>query len=502
MVLERERELALLADAFAAVRDGRGGQFVLVCGEAGVGKTTLVNSFQNKFAEGARLLWGACDPLFTPRPLGPFVDIARTTRHELGALVRGDAKPYELADALIDELREQGPTVLVLEDVHWADEATLDVLRLLARRVASVPALVLVTYRDDELERAHPLRLVLGELPPAAGTRRLMLAPLSARAVAELAGPDGIDPDKLYRTTGGNPFFVTEVLAGGSELIPQTVRDAVLARAARLSPAARSLLDAAAVIPHQAELWLLEAIAAEAVEHADECLATGMLVPSAAGVMFRHELTRLAIEDLIPSNRRLEWNRKVLAALTDPPAGERDLARVAHHAEAAGDVAAVLRFAPQAAERAASLGAHREAAALYARALRYGERLPEAERADLHVRCADQLYMSSQFDEAIAAQQAALDLRRRLGDARGEGDSLRSLARLLFFSGRPVEAEPLLEEAVLVLERRPESHELAMAYGSVAQRRMAVSDTEGAVRWHGRSRLQTVWTTRRHASTH
>jgi hypothetical protein len=172
--------------------------------------------------------------------------------------------------ALAHELSARTPTVFVLEDMHWADEATLDVLRLLASRVETVPALVVASYRDDELDRAHPLRIMLGELATSRTVGRMKLVRLSPGAVTQLAEPYGVDADELYRKTAGNPFFVVEALATGAEGIPDTVRDAVLARAARLSPAGATLLEAVAVVPPQAQLWLLEALAGDAADRLDE----------------------------------------------------------------------------------------------------------------------------------------------------------------------------------------------------------------------------------------
>ena len=226
----------------------------------------------------------------------------------------------------------------------------------------------------------HPLRIVLGELATTQAVRRIRLDGLSHEAVARLAEPLSVDADELYRKTAGNPFFVVEVLAGQADEIPDTVRDAIFARAARLSPPAKRLLEAVAVVPQQAELWLLEALAGDATDALEECLASGMLTSEQAGVAFRHELARLAVEESIALSRRVDLHRKALAALSDPPGGAPDLARLAHHAEAAGDSAAVLRFAPVAAARAATLGAHREAAAQLARAVRFGDR-PTAGRA-------------------------------------------------------------------------------------------------------------------------
>src|SRR6202012_493250 len=254
VLLEREPTLDALRGLLADAR--RAGRLVVVGGEAGVGKTALLRRFCDEQAAGIRTLWGACAPLRTPRPLGPFVAIGEQCAGELAALVSADAKPHAVADEIVRELDGAGATVLVLEDLHWADEATLDVLTLLASRIATVPALVIGSYREDELEQAPPLRLVLGEV---VGRRaRLTVRPLSPSAVAELAEPHGADAGDLYRRSGGNPFFVSERLAGGGEQLPATVRDAVLARAGRLSAAARGLLQSIAVMPGDAEVPLLE----------------------------------------------------------------------------------------------------------------------------------------------------------------------------------------------------------------------------------------------------
>ena len=264
-LLEREREQVMLNDWFDAVRQESRGRLALVGSEAGGGKTALLRRLCDERRGSVRILWGACDALFTPRPLGPLLDIAQLTAGELQSVVQSGAMPYDVTDALMRELNEHAPTVIVIEDVHWADEATLDVLRLLGRRIESIPALVLVSYRDDELEHAHPLRLVLGELATGRAIGRLKLAPLSEAAVARMAEPYAVDAAELYRRTAGNPFFVTEVLAAGEAAIPATVRDAVLARVARLDSAPRSLLEAVAVVPPQAELWLVEILAPDAV---------------------------------------------------------------------------------------------------------------------------------------------------------------------------------------------------------------------------------------------
>jgi DNA-binding CsgD family transcriptional regulator/tetratricopeptide (TPR) repeat protein len=487
-LLERSRELSALGDALAAVNDGSHGRLMLVAGEAGIGKTALLQRFCQEHAESARVLCGACDPLFTPRPLGPLVDISESTGGELEHLVANGARPHEVVAALIRELGLRTPTIVVLEDLHWADEGTLDVLRLLRRKAELVPALVVVTYRDDELDHAHPLRFVLGEFATGQAIGRLKLAPLSASAVKELTARYGFDPDELHDRTGGNPFFVTEVLAAEAhEDIPQTVRDAVLARAARLGPAAGTLLEAVAMVPPQAELELLRVLAGDVIDALEECLTSGMLEPVPDGVAFRHELARLAIEDSIPLDRRVSLHQKALAALSQPTAGVPDLARLAHHANGAGDVDAVVRFVPAAASRAASLGAHVEAAAHYRRALRFADRLPPGARAELLESYSHECYVTDQPEEAIEALKGAIDLHHELGDSCREGVALCSLSQILWCPGRTTESERAAQDAVTLLERLPPGRELALAYSVLAQFHMNAEDRDATLVWAARA---------------
>ena len=484
-LLEREEVLEQLGAALARAARGRGG-LVFAAGEAGVGKTVAVRRFCSDNRDGARVLVGVCDSLFTPRPLGPFLDVARTIGGEFRELTDTGAAPHRIAAALLSELgKPSRPTVLFIEDVHWADEATLDVLRLLGRRIESVPALVIATYRDDELGRSHPLRIVLGELATSLSVEPLTIARLSPAAVAALAEPAGLDAAELYRRTNGNAFFVTEAIASGDEGIPRTVRDAVLARAARLTAPARALLDVVAIIPSKAEFLLIEALAVSQVDRLDECLESGMLIAEPDAVSFRHELARRAIEEALAPHTRLALHKKALAALATKPDGTPDPARLAHHAEAAGDALAVQRYAPAAAARAVSLGAHREAAAQYARALRFANGLSAATRARLLESYSYECYLTADLEEAVAARQQALAAYHVLGDPLREGDQLRALSRLLMLrlSGGEAEAEEAGRMAVELLERLPPSRELAAAYSNVAQLRMITDDREEAIAW-------------------
>ena len=388
--------------------------------------------------------------------------------------------PHELADALRAELG-RAPTILVLEDVHWADEATLDVVSILSRRLDGIPALVIATYRDDELPPAHPLRIVVGELATSEAVSRILLSPLSLSGVAAVAGSDFRDVDSLYRRTGGNPFFVTEVLAASSEELPMSVRDAVLARVARLDQAARSVLNAVAVVPLGCEYWLLEALAGTDSEHLDQCLAAGVLLAGPTLVSFRHELGRLAVLEELPPTRRVRLHQMALAALEAKPSP--DPARLTHHAAAAGDAAAVLRLAPEAGDRASAVGAHREAAAYYKRALDFATDASTVGLGDLLDRRAYACYLSGDFPAALEAQHRALLHHRAAQDGLRLGQAARLYSLLRRYEGDLRQAWEVGREAVSVLETMPASHELALAYCNLSHLAVASEDGGPARAW-------------------
>jgi DNA-binding CsgD family transcriptional regulator/tetratricopeptide (TPR) repeat protein len=475
-LLERDAFVDTLRELRVKAERGRG-RLVLVAGEAGVGKTALVRRFTEDSCEGSRVLSGACDALFTPRPLGPFADIAAQTGGLLEELLERGARPYEISAELLADLRSR-PTILVLEDLHWADEATLDLVRLLARRAHGTRSLVLATYRDDELRPDHPLRVVIGGLAAEAGVERMRLPPLSRQAVHELAAPHALDATELYQRTGGNPFFVTEALASGVPDVPPTVRDAVLARAARLDRAARTVLEAVSVVPPRAEPMLLDALAGAEAFHLDECLGSGMLVEDGGGVAFRHELARIAIEESINPYRRRALHASALAALREAGA---DAARLAHHAEAAGDADAVLEYAPVAAAQAAAIGAHREATSQYARTFHFGDELPPERRAELLEHGAHECYLVDRFDEAIGWLRSAVELHRAAGDRVREGDALRQLSSIQRCGARAKESDETGREAVALLETCSPGPELAAAYGNLAMLALNVNDLDGAL---------------------
>jgi DNA-binding CsgD family transcriptional regulator/tetratricopeptide (TPR) repeat protein len=452
-LLERDAPLAELRLLLARVPTD-GGRLVFVEGEAGVGKTSLVRSFMESLPEEAPGLLGSCDPLATPRPFGPLLDIAEDLDPGFAALLRDAAPRDRLLGTLLEVLRGPGATpVLVLDDLHWADEATLDALRFVGRRVDSTRALIVATYRDDEVGRQHPLRVVVGDLATSPAVRRLPLATLSVDAVAELARGTALDPAELHRLTGGNPFYVTEVIAGAPPAIPATVRDAVLARAARLTPSGRATLEAAAVIGFTIDPRLIGQVID--APDADDCLANGLLQGHGRQYAFRHELARQAILETTDPGRRSDLHARVLAALAARPERDRSAAVLAHHADEAGDATAVLRYAPEAARAAEAAGAHREAAAQLNRALRHSSALPDAQRARLLLDAGLEHTTIGLVESAISMYAESAAVFERAGDLPSQVRSLTNLTRSLLSAGRNAEAEANARRTLDLVEHVP-----------------------------------------------
>jgi DNA-binding CsgD family transcriptional regulator/tetratricopeptide (TPR) repeat protein len=461
MLLERDAQLAALTEYADDARAGRG-RLVLVSGESGIGKTALVEAFERSVS--LRTLHGACDGLFTPRALGPLFDVAAEAGGVLLEVCREQRPREELFSTLLATLAEQ-PTALVLEDLHWADEATLDLLRHVGRRLRDLPVVVVATYRDDGLSARDPLRVVLGELGTQRSTRRIDLPPLSPLAVDRLADAAATSGTELYRLTGGNPFFVSEVLRGGLGTIPPSARDAVLARVARLHDPARRTAEVAALLGSRVDVDLLSVVSDARAHDLDELVVSGLLVSGPGGLRFRHELTRLAIAQETPAHRAAAVHTTALGELVRRGA---DDARLAYHAEGAGDAQAVLRFAPLAAEHSAQLGSHREAVAQLERALRFAEGAVSAEVAELWTRLSVESGLTDGWDRAAEAVDVALELRRRLGDPLRLGDALRIRATVLWRLCRQQEAAGSAHEAVRVLEPLGRTSELASALERLA----------------------------------
>ncbi|WP_420640825.1 ATP-binding protein [Candidatus Leptofilum sp.] len=482
-LLEREASLQALQTVLAEATAGNG-RIALVSGEAGIGKTSLVEQFAAKCPKSAQQYWGACDSLFTPRPLDPIYDMAHKAWPELLSLLQQGAEWLAIARTFLSTLENSKQSSLVIiEDVHWADEATLDLIKFLGRRIRATPTLMIITYRDDELEPHHPLRIVLGDLATSKILRRIPLRPLSIIGVQQLAKAKEVDIAALHQQTKGNPFFVTELLANEGETIPTTVRDAIMARAARLSPAGRATLEAAAIIGARVEPGLLAQVADDKAAAAEECIATGMLRTDGEALAFRHELTRQAVLEAISPPRKLLLHQQVLAAMQATPLHQQHLARLAHHAHAANDFEAVLKYAPLAAEQARAAEAHREAAAQYGRALHYADHLPVTERAALLEAYALACNIVERVPDCIAARQDAIAIWQEVGNQLKVGHNLSLLVVVYFRVGKTAVAEQTSREAIELLEGLPPSRELGHAYRTQAGLRMLHRDMAEALIW-------------------
>jgi DNA-binding CsgD family transcriptional regulator/tetratricopeptide (TPR) repeat protein len=476
-LLERDDQLKQLDQAFSHAGAGHG-RIAALCGEAGAGKTALVEHFVKRHASTATIHWGACENLSTPEVLLPLRDIARAAgeKIEMGA---DHLRQFEWLLGLL--ANAAGPSILIIEDLHWGDTATLDLLRYLARRIGRVRALLLITYRDEEMGSHSPIRNLLGEATPGS-VDRIALQPLSLAAVTSLAAGASRSGRDVYALTAGNPFLVTETIAAGETVPSEAVRDATLARFSRLSAQARRLLEAVSIFPRRAETATVSDLVAGELDAAlDECIDRGMLTLDGAIVRFRHELARRAVEDSISPGLRRELHRKVINELRRRP--DSRASEVAHHAERAADVAALLEYSRLAADQAARAGAPREAAAHYAAMLNHRQTLDAALLMKTLEGHAEQSYLMGDSATAVTSMSEAAQMRRGVNDAIGLGRNLTRLTRFAWMSGRRPDAERYIQEAIDVLKEQAPGAELAWAYSHQSQLDMLAFRMDTAIEW-------------------
>jgi DNA-binding CsgD family transcriptional regulator len=451
-----EREWAIRA-VLTAVRADQG-SVVLLTGEAGIGKTSVVREVAGRLGPATRILRGACDDMLAPPPLQPLRDAVRGTN---GPLARALADNLDLYEPVIREFTGSVQTVLVIEDVHWADDATLDLLRYLARRVDQLRLVMVLTFRDGELHGRHPLRLLLGALTDVT-VHRVALPALSEDAVRSMAAEAGRDSDELYRLTNGNPFFLTEALAGPADAVPATVVDATLARLHTLDQEAIGVVELLSVLPRPLGLnWinLLFDGKTEAITRAER---RGLLETQGGIVAFRHELARRAIEQALPSICRRELNARIVANILDY-GHERLLYPLVHHAVLAGDIDTVVEYAPRAARDATAAGSHRQALAHYEAVMPYVDRLPVAEKAAVLAGFAWELHIAHRFPEAVARCAEAVKLFEQLGDAVPLTETLLQQSRHCYLAGATDAALAAVDRAFEVAQGNDEVWPAAVA---------------------------------------
>jgi DNA-binding CsgD family transcriptional regulator/tetratricopeptide (TPR) repeat protein len=495
VLLERDDELRLLDRAWQEARTGAG-SIVLLAGESGIGKTSLARLFTAGVDTGpddGRVLWGVCDPLGVPRPLGPLHDVAHDLGEPAERLLRSGAPPHEIHRALLEVLVAR-PVLLVVDDLQWADEATIDLLRFLLRRIAGTRSLVLATYRADEPDPQPALQALLGDVARTPAATRMELDPLSVAAVTTLVGERHIDPDRLHRLTRGNSFFVTEVVSQDpgsiTDALPVSVRDAVLARTAGLDPAARDLADLLACAPGAVPDTLLPALGV-GIGPLRTLDGAGLIARDRRGITYRHDICRLAVAGAIPPGGEIDLHRRMLEALETLP--DPDPAVLAHHALAAGDDGRVFRYAARAGRVAAGSGAHTEAARFFTQALERAPREALGARAGLCELLAHELYLTDRLQEAIAACGRAIAWWEADGDLDGVAAGHQSLAVFEWYNGNRPSAEEHAATAVALLAPHAEPGTRAAALlGSAlmiqAVQSMQESDLPTARRRHDRAR--------------
>ncbi|WP_091788860.1 AAA family ATPase [Pedococcus dokdonensis] len=454
-LVEREPQLEQLRTALQRSHDQ--GCVVAVAGEAGAGKSALVR-VATTGQQWTRVARGLCDPLETPRPLGPVRDLLA----DLGAPVGADAgSPVPVAERLIEAVGTE-PTTFVIEDAQWVDEASVEVLRFLARRVETLPLVVLLTYRDGEIGPDHALRPLLGDLARLEAGRTIVLQGLSIGAIRTVLDGTGIDAPSVLALTAGNPFFVTEIARHPTEALPASVRDAVLASTSAVDAADLEALQVIATAPDSLDDRLLPALEID-VPQLRRLEATGLLVRSRRGVGFRHELARRAVEDSIPAGVAASLHTRMLDALEELAA---DPAVLAHHAHAAGDHERTRRFADRAAAEAGQAGSHREAAAFLELALAHPGGDP-GERAALLERLSFQQYMVSRLPDAVDSITEAARLWAEARDDDGVAAAHSRRALVEYYSARRAAAERHIGLAL--------DHRDAPAYGAARSLEMLLA---------------------------
>ena len=472
MLLERDRELEVLADLLDDI-DSSGGKVVLIRGEAGIGKSSLVNEFASMYADQAHIEIGYCDDLFIGQPLSPFWDIARVEPSLRGPL--DDGSRQHLLDAVMDLLsRSLRPTVLVIEDTQWADEATLDAVKYLGRRIAPTNGILFLTYRDGVVDYDHPLRKVIGELDPRT-VSRISLTNLSRSSVSTLVADSKLDPEEVFALTRGNPFLVTEMTAAGGEGVPSSLQDSVMARVGKLSPGARELAKTLSAIPEAIPIPDALGLTDATADQLAECEKRGLLDLDGSLVSFRHELIRRTVEASLTRREREAAYRTVLDNLPE----HTHPCLLIHCAVEVKDVDRLIDLAPRSARYAAAMGGHRQAVEDFRELADHLDRFEREARAALLDEWAQEELLVDNISDAIRLNELAFEIYKDAGDRTAQSRSLAQAAHLFENLGQRQRAEQVAHQAIEVLGPNPDGSSLAGALEANAYLQMMAGNIAG-----------------------
>lgn len=482
ILIERDDVLQTLEMKFASVANDEG-HCILLSGEAGIGKTSLIKQFYKEKKKDCKIYQGTCDALFTPRPLAPVFDIiwqisTNTPKSDVHSLDR-----TLLFNHLFYELEQQEkPSIIIIEDIHWADEATLDFIKFFARRIIRIHCLLILSYRDNEIIGNHPLKNVLGQLPPASFTR-IQLSPLSKQAVEKMAEERGYKGEDVFSISGGNPFYVSEILASYSPGVPDNIKDSILSVYNRQEKGTKNAWEISSIIPEGLEIERFAKIKSEWDEGMDNCFALKIIIVKNNKIVFKHELYRRTIEASLSPFKRISLNKKILELFLDSFEKDGDIERIVHYAKNANENKLVVKYAPIAARQAAAVGAHIEASKLFLTAIEYSEDGNEEDLVLLFKSYAYECYLTNQIKEAIIYQTKALKIWQRKNQPEQAGSCLSFLSRLWWFDGNRQEAEKYAEQAIEVLREQPSSKAKALAYSNMSQLKMLSDENAESIEW-------------------
>ncbi|HEV8286161.1 MAG TPA: AAA family ATPase [Chitinophagaceae bacterium] len=481
-LIEREKFLTFLQTKFQSVAKGEG-HCVFVSGEAGIGKTSLVRAFCNEVKKDCKIYQGTCDALFTPRPLAPVYDIIWQIQSDI---LRNSVEVTDRAvlfSSLLHELEDQMQTTLVvIEDIHWADEATLDFIKFIARRITHLRCFLIITFRDSEIHSHHPLRNVLGQLPPDSFTR-LQLTPLSKQAVEKMAFERGYKGEDVYSISGGNPFYVNEILASYSLGVPDNIKDSILSVYNVLDEKTKQVWQIISVLPTGFEIEYLEKIEPLYPAAIQNCLELKILIPKEGMIFFKHELYRRTIETSLSPFVRVALNKRILDLFLENFEQKQQIERIVHHAKNANEPELVVKYAPLAAKKAAKIGAHIEASKLYFSAIEYYQGDDKDTLIQFYESYAYECYLTNQIKEAIIYMEKALKLWKEKNDIEKTGNCMRFLSRLWWNDDNSKKAEDFARQAIEILEKQPFLKAKAMAYGNMSQLKMFSDLPDECIFW-------------------
>ncbi len=480
-LIERDHFLASLQSLFHQVSRGEG-HSVFINGEAGIGKTSLVKEFCRQ-QQHCSIFEGTCDALFTPRPLAPLFDIAAQLNSDLLNESAHITDRVPLFARLFQELKSHNEIIIIVfEDVHWADEATLDFVKFLARRISQMRCLFIVTYRDDEIHSRHPFRNVLGQLAPHTFTR-IQLTPLSRQAVEKMAGEKGYSGEDVYSISGGNPFFVSEILASYSFGVPDNIKDSVLSVFNSVPDNTKEAWKILSMMPTGLELDYSEKIETSFTGALENCMAKKILLVQDGKLLFKHELYRRTVAESLSPLVRMALNKRILDLFRENFASKNEIERIIHHAKNANEYDIIVHYAPIAAKEAAAVGAHYEAAKLYFTAIEYYQGNDKDKLIGFYEGYSYECYLTNQVKEAIIYQGKCLAIYKERNDIERTGSSLRFLARLWWFGGSRTRALDYAKQATEVLEDQPISKAKAMAYSNMSQLQMLADFNDDSLYW-------------------